>query len=156
MLSWKQERMQTWKARDVEKVEQGNQSHCSLYHIILLTVPMDKRDCYRTEAFQEYRETSWHGSSDQALPAQCSGMSTGFALAHHCHPLCNRCNCPRDAQSSPRIWNSHFTKLLCCPPSTLPCLFIRTRLLMLSSGFQKLLLSSISLFSDKLKPNALI
>lgn len=148
--------MQTWKAGDVEKVEQGNQSCCSLDHIILLTVPMDKCACYRTEASQEYGEARWRGSSDQALPAQCSGMSTGFALAHHCHPLCNRCNCPPDAQSSPRTSNSHFTKLLCCPPSTVPCLFIRTRLLMLSSGCRHLLLSSISLSSHKMQPNALI
>lgn len=46
--------MQTWKAGDVEKVEQGNQSRCSLDHIILLTVCMDKSACYRTEASQEY------------------------------------------------------------------------------------------------------
>lgn len=102
--------MQTWEAYEVEKAEQGNQTHCSLYHIILLTEPTDKYGCQGTEAFQESREASWHRTSDNELPVQCSGMSTDFALAHLCHPPCNHCNCPQDAQSSPRISNSHYTE----------------------------------------------
>lgn len=90
----------------MEMFEQGNQSSYALYHIILLTLPTDKHNYCGTEAFQENWERSWHGTSDHRLPVQCSEMSTNFALAHHCHPLCSRCNCPQDAQSSPRISKS--------------------------------------------------
>lgn len=37
--------MQTWEAQEAEKAEQGNQCHCSLYHNMLLTEPVDKHGC---------------------------------------------------------------------------------------------------------------
>lgn len=106
--------MQTWEAHKVEKADQRNQTHCclSIQHTsyILVTQPKERNGREGAEAFQESRETRWPRRGDGELPVRCSGMSTDFALARHCHPLCNRCNCPRGARSSPATANSHCTE----------------------------------------------